>query len=572
MPCNAWGSGWVQPCNEATTRTRPSSPLRLFLLAISAACRFSRPVVCSGSFLTAPKRGERRVDNPRSPTRTRSPVWSGSVERGWTWSPATRKDTPCRCVSSSPCTIISPSATSATSSRPPIATVYGPFPRPVRAIPRSCNFCSHTSGPLLEMARRPPARVNRAFAWPWLERPGGNLSAAWLFYEPILPMIPSLRPVHRPGLLPTRTYLETLFGGRVRGAWLAERVWEQNLVADLTEASVEYTVLDDFHFKQAGLDDAQLTGYHLTEYDGREPSARLPSSASGCGYHSSPSATPEETVAYLGEVGRPSHLDRRRRLRRRWRQKAPARDPLATRYTNGWPQCVVDALGVRPSPDSASAPSLRSAGRDAPRAGLNLPPRLQLPRDDRVGLADGPADRIPLPPGRNWSMTTRRAPHRALSCAAAPGRNFQGEVPFVTGNGWPAWFCPVSRATAPRRSILGHGQSAARQELYRAQCNCFLVARHLRRPSTSPTCARRSTATCSPPTTPCSPPSRALLGWIEADCRRLDLDGPTRSLSAERPPGRLPVGRPAAVRCTNSTCVLGPVSILLVTLPRRPEA
>ncbi len=87
------------------------------------------------------------------------------------------------------------------------------------------------------------------------------------FYEPILPMIP---PRDRVGQVSTyRTYLETLFGGRVRGAWLAERVWEQNLVTDLTEAGVEYTGADDFHFKQAGLDDGQLTGYHLTEYDGR---------------------------------------------------------------------------------------------------------------------------------------------------------------------------------------------------------------------------------------------------------------------------------------------------------------
>jgi hypothetical protein len=40
LPCNAGGAGWVQPCNEATTRT--SSPLRHFLLALSAHCTGQR--------------------------------------------------------------------------------------------------------------------------------------------------------------------------------------------------------------------------------------------------------------------------------------------------------------------------------------------------------------------------------------------------------------------------------------------------------------------------------------------------------------------------------------------------
>ena len=46
-----------------------------------------------------------------------------------------------------------------------------------------------------------------------------------------------------------KSYLENLFETRVRGMWVPERVWEQNLVSDLADAGVEYTVLDDLHFR-----------------------------------------------------------------------------------------------------------------------------------------------------------------------------------------------------------------------------------------------------------------------------------------------------------------------------------
>ena len=51
--------------------------------------------------------------------------------------------------------------------------------------------------------------------------------------------------------------------------WMPERVWEQSLTTDLAAAGIEYTVLDDFHFKNAGLVEEQLDGYYITEDDGR---------------------------------------------------------------------------------------------------------------------------------------------------------------------------------------------------------------------------------------------------------------------------------------------------------------
>ncbi len=63
-------------------------------------------------------------------------------------------------------------------------------------------------------------------------------------------------------------YLERRFGVPIRGMWMPERVWEQNMTSDLAAAGIRYTILDDFHFKNAGLADDQLHGYYLTEDDG----------------------------------------------------------------------------------------------------------------------------------------------------------------------------------------------------------------------------------------------------------------------------------------------------------------
>ncbi len=51
--------------------------------------------------------------------------------------------------------------------------------------------------------------------------------------------------------------------------WIPERVWEQSLTSDIAAAGIKYTILDDFHFKNAGLTTEQLHGYYLTEDDGQ---------------------------------------------------------------------------------------------------------------------------------------------------------------------------------------------------------------------------------------------------------------------------------------------------------------
>lgn len=126
-------------------------------------------------------------------------------------------------------------------------------------------FALHTSGPLLEwLVEQKPEYVERVRA---LAESGRVEILGGGFFEPILTMIP-----YRDRVGQVRAYAEHLkeiFGKSVRGAWVPERVWEQHLVSALVEAGVEYTVLDDFHFERAGLTDAELRGYYLTEDEGR---------------------------------------------------------------------------------------------------------------------------------------------------------------------------------------------------------------------------------------------------------------------------------------------------------------
>ena len=64
-------------------------------------------------------------------------------------------------------------------------------------------------------------------------------------------------------------YLEEHLGTRVRGMWIAERVWEQHLVSSIAEAGIEYTILDDCHFLRGGCPENDVFGYYLSEDDGR---------------------------------------------------------------------------------------------------------------------------------------------------------------------------------------------------------------------------------------------------------------------------------------------------------------
>lgn len=139
----------------------------------------------------------------------------------------------------------------------PFLEVFEPY--------RDLQISLHTSGPLVEwLDENHPEYLDRLAT---LVAEGRIEIIGGAYYEPILPMLPSR---DRVGQITRFTdYLQRRLGGEVKGMWMPERVWEQALVSDLARADIRYTVLDDCHFRNAGLTNDQLNGYFLTEDQGR---------------------------------------------------------------------------------------------------------------------------------------------------------------------------------------------------------------------------------------------------------------------------------------------------------------
>jgi len=86
------------------------------------------------------------------------------------------------------------------------------------------------------------------------------------YYEPILPLIPERDAVRQ--LRHMNEYIERRFGQIPTGFWLTERVWEQKIPRLAREAGLEYTILDDTHFALAGLTEAEIRNFFITEEEG----------------------------------------------------------------------------------------------------------------------------------------------------------------------------------------------------------------------------------------------------------------------------------------------------------------
>lgn len=143
------------------------------------------------------------------------------------------------------------------------AQAYQPFAEVLAAHPK-IRMSMHFSGILLDWleAKRPAylASLRTLVERGQLEILGGG------FYEPILPVISD---AHKIGQLRKLSKtVERLFGKAPRGIWLAERVWEPTLVKPISEAGLEFVLLDGSHFKMVGKTDADMDGYFMSEDQG----------------------------------------------------------------------------------------------------------------------------------------------------------------------------------------------------------------------------------------------------------------------------------------------------------------
>ena len=140
---------------------------------------------------------------------------------------------------------------------------FHPFLQVLERHPRvKCAF--HVTGPLLEWfeANRPETmkKLKALVGRGQVELFTGGM------YEPILAVLPDrdkLGQIRR-----MSAYIEKKFGVKPQGMWTAERVWEPHLTKTLAEGGVKYLVMDDAHFKSAGLREDQTFGYYLMEEQG----------------------------------------------------------------------------------------------------------------------------------------------------------------------------------------------------------------------------------------------------------------------------------------------------------------
>jgi alpha-amylase len=123
----------------------------------------------------------------------------------------------------------------------------------------------HYSGPLLDWLRaeRPAfiARLATLVARDQVEILGGG------YYEPVLASLPERDRIGQ--LRRMSDELESLFGRRPQGAWLAERVWEPDLPTSLVAGGYAWTILDDAHFRAAAIPEEDLWGPYTTEDQGQ---------------------------------------------------------------------------------------------------------------------------------------------------------------------------------------------------------------------------------------------------------------------------------------------------------------
>ena len=318
----------------------------------------------------------------------------------------------------------------------------------------------HTSGPLMEwFDNHHPEYLDRLAA---LVSEGRIEIVGGAFYEPILTMIPSR---DRIGQIRDYTgWLESRLGADIRGMWIPERVWEQQLTSDLHAAGIQYSLLDDRHFKNAGLRDEQLHGYYVTEDDGHllsifPGSERL--------RYLIPFAQPHETIDYLREQA----------------QRFPGSimvfgddgekfgtwpDTKRHVYENGWLRQFFDLLNE--NQEWLHTVTLSEAMQTVPPTG-----KIYLPEGSYREMTEWA-----LPVSRQLEVN-----HLAHDMEADP--RWQSLSEYLRGGYWRNFkvkypetdemYCRMmmvsQRLQAARESGLSDEALApARRELYRGQCNC----------------------------------------------------------------------------------------------------
>lgn len=334
----------------------------------------------------------------------------------------------------------------------PFLDVFEPY--------EALRIALHTSGPLMMwMADRHPEYLDRVRT---LVEAGRIEIIGGPQYEPILTMLPRRDRVGQ--ILAYSEWLRQRFGTTVAGMWTPERVWEPQLTGDMVEAGISYTVLDDFHFRAAGWTNEELTGYFLTEEDGRilrvfPGSERL--------RYTIPFAAPSETIDYCRDVA----------------QRSPGAvlvfgddgekfgtwpDTKPHVYDRGWLRSFFDALSA--NAHWLKTITLAEAARITPPVGRIYLPDCSYREMTEWSLPVGQQECYDhlthsLHGDPRWSDLSRFV-------RGGFWRNFK--VKYAEANEMYGRMMDVSRrlADAEAEGLSFDATDAIRDDLYRGQCNC----------------------------------------------------------------------------------------------------
>ncbi|MFC1480358.1 alpha-amylase/4-alpha-glucanotransferase domain-containing protein [Candidatus Omnitrophota bacterium] len=153
----------------------------------------------------------------------------------------------------------------------------------------------HFSGNMLEWfeRRRPDfiEKIKKLMRRHQIELIGGGC------FEPVMALIPERD--RRQQLKMNEEIIARIFGIKPAGVWLAERVWEPSLADTLASCGVKYTILDDYHLLQAGVEEEKIFRPCLTR--GEEGSLILFPALTRLRY-SMPFRAPKVTLDYIKSV------------------------------------------------------------------------------------------------------------------------------------------------------------------------------------------------------------------------------------------------------------------------------
>jgi predicted glycosyl hydrolase (DUF1957 family) len=321
----------------------------------------------------------------------------------------------------------------------------------------------HHTGPLLEWldAKRPAylADLRRLVERGQVELLGGG------FYEPMLAVLPDADAAGQLALM--QDFCVERLGARPRGMWLAERVWEPALAERIARSGLEYTLIDDTHFRYAGIG-GPLFGHYVTEKSGT-PLAIFPIEKEM--RYAIPFKSVDDTMHVLGELGRTA--------------AAIGANPVVTYGDDGekfgmWPgtkEWVWDKGWLRgffarlsESEDVATATPADILDKHAPSGRVYLPTASY----EEMGEWTLPAE-------------AQRSYHDAKATLNERHPELAAQLrPFLRGGVWQNFMARypeanlmhkkmvwVSRKVAEAEAVAPSADvTAARREVYRGQCNC----------------------------------------------------------------------------------------------------